>query len=196
MIHNLRHPKSAATLFSVVLFRFVCRATSCLTCGRRCVAVCAVFIRLEFFGSSHESTRRIRPVNFYIKSLRATTSGAEDAERTTGRSTHRAPHQPPRPRILSACTAVTRTRCSRSERCAESWASWEWRWLRCRVLAEEAEVAEMEGRLPRGRIEGRCGREAGIRCGSDIPCRCGDSRVDSAPRFLICVNGLHSPIVM
>ena len=61
-----------------------------------------------------------------------------------------------------------RTRFSRSDRLAESWASWEWRWLRCLVLAEEAEVVEVEGRLPAGRIEARCGRDTGMRWTVDM----------------------------
>jgi len=58
------------------------------------------------------------------------------------RETDMPPHHPPSPRMLSAWTAVMRRRFSRSERLAESWASWEWRWERWRGLLEErVEVA-------------------------------------------------------
>ncbi|KAL9051614.1 MAG: hypothetical protein Q9162_005920 [Coniocarpon cinnabarinum] len=68
------------------------------------------------------------------------------------------PVQPPNDRILSACTAVIRTKFSKSERLAESCASCEWRWFRCRALAVAAGVVDVEGReleVLRGAMEAR-----------------------------------------
>lgn len=65
--------------------------------------------------------------------------------------------------MLSACTAMTRTRFSRSERFADSCASCECRWFRCRVFVTEAAVVDTEERDAPGAMDGRECRELGWR---------------------------------
>jgi len=81
-------------------------------------------------------------------------------ERERGRGdTYKPAAYPPNPLTYSACTAVMRSRFSRSARWACSWASWACRWEWWRVLTEEGTV---ERRVV---VVSDCGGGCGCGCG-------------------------------